>query len=217
VPSQYGKRTFTEEGVPAEKIVAIPYGVDLSHFSQQGSPKSGEFQVVFAGQISLRKGIPYLLEAFAKFKHPKKRLLLVGEVWADMKPLLSRFDLNNVELVGRVDRSQIQKIYSQSHAMVLPSIDDGFGKVLTEAMACGCPVIASENTGAYGYLNDGVDGFVVPIRDSGAITEKLQFFADSEDKRLAMAAAAKKRVQSVNGWQEYCRQFYALCQSLLME
>src|SRR5438067_6073429 len=74
VPSTVAKRSFVALGVPAEKVHVIPYGVRLDQFTRTEDPPLNSFEVLFAGQVSLRKGIPYLLPAFARLRHPNKRL-----------------------------------------------------------------------------------------------------------------------------------------------
>ena len=70
VPSQFAARSFVDQGVSANKVHVIPYGVRLENFRQTSPPPTGGFQVLFAGAVGLRKGFPYLLEAFSKVRHP---------------------------------------------------------------------------------------------------------------------------------------------------
>ena len=70
-------------------------------------------------------------------------------------------------------------------------------------MACGCPVIATENTGGSGLCRDGIEGFIVPIRSPEAIAEKLVWLYEHPEERRKMRAAARKRVQDLGGWGEY--------------
>ncbi len=98
--------------------------------------------------------------------------------------------------------------------MVLPSVEEGLALVLGEAMSCGCPVIASENTGAADLLTDGVEGYVVPIRSATAITARLQTLADDPDGRRRMSQAARERMTTVRGWGDYGDQAIALYKSL---
>ncbi len=92
---------------------------------------------------------------------------------------------------------------SRSHVLVLPSIEDGFGLVMAEAMACGCPVISSSNCGGDDLFTDDVEGFIVPIRDAKAIEEKMQLLADEPERQRAMGAAALQKVRLLGGWTEY--------------
>jgi glycosyltransferase involved in cell wall biosynthesis len=135
-------------------------------------------------------------------------------VQPDLRDILSRLPTANVEFLGPVPRAQLVDLMSRSHALVLPSIEDGFGLVLSEAMACGCPPIASTNTGGEDLFTDGVEGFLVPIRDPAAITARLQQLADSPALRQQMSSAALARVQSLGGWADYGDRWESLLHTL---
>jgi alpha-maltose-1-phosphate synthase len=203
IPSTYARRSFEQMGVPAEKLHVIPYGVRLERFAKVADPPTDRFEVLYVGGISPHKGFPYLLEAFAALRHPKKRLRMVGGVWPEVKPLLARLPQENVEFTGHIPQAELKDVMSRSHVLVLPSIDDGFGMVMNQAMACGCPVIATDHTGALDLLTEGVDGFIVPIRDAGAIQERLQRLADDAALQQRMSEAALRTVQGVGGWAQY--------------
>lgn len=70
-------------------------------------------------------------------------------------------------------------------------------------MACGCPVIASRNTGAQDLITDGKEGFIFPIRDSDSIAERLQLLADNPELRSRMGHEALERIKSIGGWENY--------------
>ncbi len=203
VPSSVSARSFVEMGVPAEKLSVIPYGVRLEHFYPVGTPDADRFDVLFAGSVGLRKGVQYLLEAFARVRHPRKRLRIAGGVLPEMKQVLGRLPQEHVEFLGNVRQARLRELMSTSHVLVLPSVEDGFGLVMGQAMACHCPVICSINTGGIDLFNDGVEGFIVPIRDAAVLTEKMQGLADDPVRQQVMAAAALARVQTLGGWIEY--------------
>jgi glycosyltransferase involved in cell wall biosynthesis len=98
---------------------------------------------------------------------------------------------------------------------VLPSIEDGFGLVMAEAMACGCPVISSTHTGGEDLYTNGKEGFIVPIRSAEAIAERLQELADDPELRERMRGSALERVRAIGGWSEYGDRWVALLQSLV--
>lgn len=181
----------------------IPYGVRLDRFRRVSDPPKDEFRVLFAGTVSLRKGVPYLLQAFREVRHPRKRLLLVGPVLPEMQKLFSRFDMTDVEVVGAVPQTRMAEYMSSSHVMVLPSIEEGLALVQGQALACGCPVISSIHTGAEDLFSNGVEGFLVPIRSAGAIAERLQEVADDPGLRQRMSEAALARVHHLGGWSDY--------------
>jgi starch synthase len=202
-------------GLPAEKIRKIPYGVRLERFHPIGQPPEGRFEVLFAGGVSLRKGVPYLLEAFAKVRHPAKRLRVAGAIRPDFEAVLSRMPQENVEFLGSVPQERMIELMSTSTVMVLPSIEEGLALVQGQAMACGCPVIASTNTGSQDLYTDGIEGFIVPIRDPGALTQRMQQLAEDPDLRQRMSEAALVRVKSLGGWKDYGDQWEKLLQEAI--
>ena len=207
VPSSVARRSFLELGIAPEKVEVIPYGVRLDRFKKvAAAPDPGEsFEVLFAGQVSLRKGVPYLLEAFRRLRHPRKRLTVVGSMQDHMRALLATGSLptEDVVFLGSVPQPELIERMSRSHVMMLPSVEEGLALVQAQAMACECPVIATEATGAEDLFTDGVEGFIVPDRDVDALAARLQQLADDPQLREQMAAAAKLRVERVGGWEEY--------------
>lgn len=205
VPSGFAWQTFVDEGVPEEKLHLLPYGVNLTRFEPVSSPEEGRFDVLFVGGMSLQKGIPYLVKAFIALNHPAKRLHLVGMPSERLIEALKRKGLwdPQIEVVGHMPQHQLKHLMSKCHVMVLPSVQDGFGMVMAQAMACGCPVIASEHTGARDLFTDGEEGFVVPIRDADALALRLQQLADAPPLRDAFSARALTRVQGLGGWSDY--------------
>lgn len=203
VPSTAAARSFAEMGVPPEKVHVIPYGVRLESFRPTGEPGRDSFDVLFAGSVGLRKGVPYLLEAFARVKHPHKRLRFAGTIQEDIRGILPRLPMDNVEILGPVPQAELATLMSRSHALVLPSIEEGLALVQAQALACGCPVICSTNTGGEDLFSDGVEGFIVPIRDPAALADRLQRLADDPALQRSMREAGLRRVQTIGGWKEY--------------
>lgn len=203
VPSGFAKRSFVESGVPADKVHVIPYGVRLESFTPVSAPPGDRFEVLFAGSVGLRKGIPYLLEAFARLRHPAKRLRIAGSIQADLKAVLPSLPQSEVEYLGSVPQPELVRLMSTSHVLVLPSIEEGLALVQGQALACGCPVIASTNTGAEDLFTSEVEGFIVPIRDSDALLDRMQRLADNPDLQQQMRVAALERVHAIGGWTDY--------------
>jgi glycosyltransferase involved in cell wall biosynthesis len=215
VPSTAAARSFAEMGVPPEKVHVIPYGVRLDSFRPTGEPDPNTFDVLFAGSVGLRKGVPYLLEAFAQVRHPHKRLRIAGAVQEDIRSILPRLPMENVEILGAMAQAELAALMSRSHVLALPSIEEGLALVQAQALACGCPVVCSTNTGGEDLFSDGVEGFIVPIRDPGALAERLQQLADDPALQRSMRDAGLRRVQSIGGWQEYGDRWERLLESLV--
>jgi starch synthase len=215
VPSSFAARSFIESGLPPEKIHRIPYGVRLESFSRIAEPPADRFEVLFAGSVGLRKGVPYLLEAFAKLRHPAKRLRVAGAMHPDMKSVLNRLPLNQVEFLGAVPQQHLVELMSTSHVMVLPSLEEGLALVQGQALACGCPVLCSTNTGGEDLFTDGVEGFIVPIRDPQALADRMQQLADDPALQVRMSEAALQRVRSIGGWIAYGDQWETLLRNMV--
>jgi starch synthase len=216
VPSTFSLNTFIDAGVDRKKMKLAPYGVDLDTFYPCAKRIDDTFQILFVGNISVRKGVGYLLDAFQQLNCGRKRLVLVGSASADFENLIRQLRRDErISVMGHVPQQQLKEIMSSSHAMVLPSVEDGFGLVLGQAMACGCPVIASENTGARDLFTDGKEGFIVPICDSAAIASRLQMLADDRYLRSRMSSAALERVKSIGGWEGYGETMYQLFAQLV--
>jgi glycosyltransferase involved in cell wall biosynthesis len=204
VPSRFAKRSFVELGMDPDKVHVCPFGVDLSTFSPR--PKEDDrFRVLFVGAYSLRKGLGDLLEAVRPLvQRGRCELWLVGTRTPDGAALLRR----NADIVvdkGPQPRTGLAWFYSQASVLVLPSVEEGLALVQAQALACGVPVIGSTHSGAEDLIQDGVEGFVVPIRDPATIRARIEWLMDDPDRRQAMARAALARARSLHGWQEYAR------------
>ena len=210
VPSRFAEQSFRGYGIPASRLRRIPYGVNLVDFHPTTLPNPDTFEVLFVGSLSLRKGIPYLLRAFRAFKHPRKRLTLVGLRTPETTYFADTMQGPNIRVLGTVPHLRLKHIMSASHVLILPSLEEGLALVQAEALACGCPVIATENTGAEDLFDDGQEGFIVPIRSDRAIREKLEFLADNPDERQKLSIAARKRVASIGGWAQYGDRYFSL-------
>ncbi len=214
VPSSHSRKTFIQMGIPAEKVKTIPYGINLTNFFPDGVVPEDRFEVLYVGAVGLRKGVPYVLQAFAKLKHPNKRLRIIGDMLDNFRAVLPTLPQENVEFMGRMARSEVRKAMSSSHVMVLPSIEEGLALVQSEALACGCPVIATTNTGAEDLFTDGVEGFILPIRDVDGMVDRMQQLADDPELRAKMSDAGLARVQSMGGWSTYGDQWESLLHTL---
>jgi glycosyltransferase involved in cell wall biosynthesis len=203
VPSNFARQTYIDLGLPAEKVHAIPYGVRLEQFGPVQMPPSDRFEVLFVGAGTPRKGLPYLLEAFGRLQHPAKRLRIVGAVPGWMKPVLERLPMDHVELLGSLPQAELPAVMSSSHVMVLPSIEEGLALVQGQALACGCPVLATPNTGSEDLFSDGVEGFIVPIRDVDAMVDRMERLAQDPALQQRMRHAALERVRHLGGWTAY--------------
>lgn len=202
VPSGFVRDSFIAEGYPPEKLILAPYGVDPGIF-RRSAPRSREFRILFVGQLSVRKGLHTLLQAVASARLPKARLVLVGGAQPHTEALLRRFPVPHLERLGHLPRTRVMEEMSRASVLVLPSVEEGLALVQAQALACGCPVIGTENTGAADLFRDGVEGYIVPVRSHEAIAERLRRLHDDPALLEAMSAAALARVEALGGWDRY--------------
>jgi len=203
VPSSYSRQSYLDRGIPAKKIHVLPYGVLLDRFQKVADPPTDRFEVLYVGRVSLPKGFPYLLQAFDRLPVKNKHLTVIGGVQPEMDRVLEKLPRENVTFLGTMPQAQLKDHMSRSHVMVMPSLDEGMALVQGQAMACGCPVIATTNTGAADLFTDGVEGFIVPIRDPDALTVRMQQLSEDPTFQRRMSEASLARVRNLGGWQQY--------------
>jgi len=210
IPTNFVKKTFIEYGIPEEKLIVNPYGVNLSSFRNTGK-KDDVFRVIFCGQISYQKGVQYLLQAFYELNLEGMELWLVGSVNESFKPILEKFQSRNILLKGVYPQSELYEVYSCGSVFVMPSIQEGLAMVQIQAMACELPLICTTNTGGSDIITEGVEGFVVPIREVEALKSKMLYLFNNQDLAKSMGKAARNRVLKGLTWDDYgCRtiEFY---------
>lgn len=199
VASSITQQSLLREGVSPEKITVIPYGAPIDYFQPQ--PKSDKiFCALFVGRVGPRKGVHYLIKAWQELRLPQAELMLVGinefpTNWLAQLP-------SGVRHIPSVPHSTLNKYYSNANVFVFPSLVEGFGLVLLEAMACGIPVITTPNTAGPDIISDGVEGFIVPIREPEAIKEKLEWCYQHPAELESMGRAARRKAEQLT-WELY--------------
>ena len=202
--SSFSETCAIADGVPAERISVIPYGVDLDRFkpTTREPGRRGPLRLIFVGQCGQRKGIRYLLEAVRRFSAEHVTLDVVGALLGPKHLYASASP--NVTFHGRVTESELTQWYHRADVLVLPSLVEGFGLVLLEAMASGVPVIGTPHTATPDLIETGVHGFVVPIRSPDAIAEAIETLLASPDRLTAMKMAARARAEEFP-WSRYSK------------
>ena len=200
VGSTYASDSFVAHGIDRAKMQVVPYGVDLQTFTTGPMrQRGGGFKVIYAGQLTQRKGISYLLRGYRKFARHDSSLTLVGSLVGGDAPLLPYADL--FRHVAHQTRPALAAMYRDADAFVLPTLIEGMPLVVLEAMACGLPVIVTAN-GPADIVRDGVDGFVIPERDDEAVCERLDRLYRNPELRVEMGRQAALRAREY-GWVNY--------------
>ncbi len=199
VPSAFAAGSLRDAGVPADKLLEIPFGVDLARFRPAETPPAHPFRVIFAGQISIRKGLPYLLQAWHALGWRDAELWLIGAPAPDFVAIRQSLAAGqSVRFIPHT--SDLPALLTQGDVFAFPSIEEGSALVTYEALAFGLPVVTTPNAGS--VARDGVEGFIIPIRDAGALAGRLEALRADPDLRRRMAAAARRRAEAF-AWEDY--------------
>ena len=174
----------------------MPYGVDTSAFTKRTNHPnfSKQFRILFIGSLIQRKGLSYLLDAVKQLNGRNIEVVLCGRGTVDTN-LIEHYKELNIEVKIGLPRDQLVDLIHGCDVFVLPSLIEGFAHVIVEAMACGLPIITTENTCGPDVISEGEHGFIVPIRDATAIAQKLAWGIDNRDDLAAMGDAAARQAQ----------------------
>jgi glycosyltransferase involved in cell wall biosynthesis len=192
--SSFTKRSLIEHGATA-KITVVPYGVDLQRFRPGGAEKneSGPLRLLFVGRINQRKGIKYLLEALQTFTPDEVQLTVCGRV-VDGLELFQGMEAK-VLVRPNVSGEELVAAYQDADLFCFPSVAEGFGQVLLEALACGLPILSTTHTAAPDLIVDGVEGFVVEPRRPDLLVERIRWAVEHRTDLKRMGVAARQRAE----------------------
>jgi glycosyltransferase involved in cell wall biosynthesis len=173
--SSYVRNSFLSRGFKSDQVFDVLYPVDLSCYrpSSETRPAERPFTIVNTASLSLRKGTPYLLEAFRLIcqEVPDARLLLTDIVTDSVKPILARYRDLPIDWSPPLNKENLADRLRSADVFILPSLEEGLVRTALEAMACALPVVLTPNTGTSDFVSAGVNGSVVPIRDPRAIAD----------------------------------------------
>lgn len=205
------------------RIEVIPMGTELhSVFTPPAGPNMRrENELLFAGRLVHGKGIDKLIEALALLRSWKLdvRLRIAGD--GPMKTQLaaqaSRLGLSGcVEFLGSVSHSELAEMYRRATLAVFPfESQQGFGLVITEAMACGCPVIASDLPATRESVEDSVSGVLTPPGDSIRLAEEIRKYLSRGELRAKLSNAALRSVRQRFGWRAIATRYVQVIESCL--
>jgi len=201
-PSAFVRSTLIEAGVQESKITLVPFGCEQSWIEEKRRPSKGVF--LFVGNISARKGAHRLLKAWKELgAYQTHRLLLVGDM--HLSPAFLRDYKGVYEHVPRLPREDLRDLYLAADALVLPALAEGFALVILEALSCGTAVLASRNSGAEGFLTDGVDGCLFDAQDDTALKQKLEW-ALSHPRELEQLGHKGRATAGIQSWRVFEKQ-----------
>ncbi len=201
VPCEWAGKTLRLNSTCEKKpLIKIPYGTPADVIAAKSERPAGAFTVLYAGQVGVRKGVPYLLEAWSQLGLKNARLLLAGGM--RLENSFMRRQAGSVEYIGMLPRQELLELMKRADLLVFPSLADGFGMVIGEAMAAGTPVLTTNNTGGPELITNGREGWCVPAHDVRALAERLEWAYRHRQELFEMGKLARRRAENWT-WSHY--------------
>lgn len=193
-------------GIPDDRIWVVPYGADPAIFHrEEGAGRPSRFTIVFAGQISLRKGTATLLRALEKAGDRNWTMDFHGHVLPETRADLASYRGKiPLRFHGPVPQPELAAVFRRASALVLPSVEDGFGLVVPQALNCGCPCLVSDRVGAKDLIENHVNGSIVAFDNPDALLEELLWWEQSD-----------RRPEKIHAWPEPARRLIATSEHAL--
>jgi len=206
IPSKFVKDSFFKKKIPISKLIENAYGTDLTKFSNKNVKKFQKFTLLSVGYASVQKGFHHILNAHDLIKGDFIHIH-VGTVENVFKNKLSKY--KNLIVYESVNQTKLSEYYNMADIFILPSIQDGFGMVILEAMACGTPIIASKNTGASSIDSSKRFGYILKTNNSREISEIVNDLIRNPYKLNLMSENCQKII-SKGGytWYDYGKRYY---------
>ncbi|MEG9436501.1 glycosyltransferase family 4 protein [Edaphobacter sp. HDX4] len=203
VASSFTKASLVEHGISPARISVVPYGVDLERFKpteSRSATKGTKLNLLFVGRINQRKGVKYLLQALELLNRDDVHVTICGRVVDDLK-LFENFS-SQVTIRPSVITEELIEAYQTADLFVFPSVAEGFGQVLLEAMACGLPILSTTRTAAPDLIEDGVQGFVVEPRRPDLLAQHIEWAIGHREELASMGRKARLRAEHFT-WSQF--------------
>lgn len=209
VASRVVSKSIQEQGVDEGKIYRIPYGVNSEKFSYKRKERLVKpLNMVYVGQINHRKGIHHLFNVMEHFSEQDIAVKLAGSVDKSGKLYIENVNKKNVEFCGFVTRDRLAELYKSSDVFVFPTIGEGFGLVVLEALSCGIPVIITNLAGGNDAITTGVNGIEYDALSEEELEKAIRWFMEHPEKLPEMSEAARKTAEQYT-WERYYEQVSA--------
>lgn len=215
------KKDLVEKfNIKEDQIYVIPLGIDSYKFYPSKTKMQKYFQLLYVGNLNRRKGLNYLLEAMKIVVNNCKnvKLLLVGK-GSQKEELISHIKYlkleKYVQLCGFLDDNDLLKVYQSSDIFVFPSLKEGFGFVLLEAMACGIPIISTNVSAIPEVVGD--CGILVNPRDPDDLSKAIIHLLENDTKRAFLSLQGLDRIKNFYSWERISRVYITKYNELLTE
>jgi glycosyltransferase involved in cell wall biosynthesis len=172
------REQLISRGIDQRRIWQVPYGADRRVFHSEGAEIPDQFRIVFAGQVVLRKGLRTLLDALNLANQPDWRIDFYGGVAGESRQDLDSYrGATPLTFHGAVSQESLAAAFRHGSVLVLPSLEEGFGLVIPQALNCGMPAIVSDRVGGKDLIQQRENGSIVAGGDAAALAAELNWWA----------------------------------------
>lgn len=200
--SSFTKKTLIAANINVDKIIVVPLAFPVPIENLRFETDKDKFRFLFVGSLSLRKGTHILLEAWQRnfAKDPSLELILIGK---NLLPKsLTTSKSNNIRIIDFLPQKEINTFYDLSDVFVFPTLADGFGMVISEAMSRGLPVISTECSAAPDLINHKKDGLIIKSDDLEDLVEKMTWCLENKNDLRNISIQALAKAQAYQ-WENY--------------
>ncbi|KKP84928.1 MAG: Glycosyltransferase [Candidatus Moranbacteria bacterium GW2011_GWF2_35_54] len=221
VSNSRGLRDLALETNKHQKVDIIFNGIDLDDFCPNESLRAKDRFIITIGatRITARKGTNYLVEALGilapKYPNLLLRILGDGDEKNNLIDLTKKMKLENfVQFLGRIPREETAPYYQEASLFVLPSLNEGMSNAMLEALASGLPILATQTGGTEELVEDGINGFVIKMKDPKDLADKIEMILKDDGLRVQMGLASRKKAQEMS-WKNVAQKYFELYEEIV--
>lgn len=203
-PSNIVSKSLEYCGVDKRKIRLVPYGVNIEKFDfiKKINKMNKPLNLIYVGQISYRKGLHHLLKIVTRYKSTEVRILLAGAYNKDNDIVKKYINKDNVEFLGFVTRDVLAQKYQEADLFVFPTLGEGYGMVVLEALSTGTPVLISNLAGGNDAIEDYKNGLVYEAGSEDSLERAINWFIEHRNLLPKMSEEAHKTALNFT-WGQY--------------
>ena len=216
IANSQGLRELALKTNSKQEIGVIYNGIDIADFAPDYGKRPTDKLIVTLGasRITTRKGIEYLIKAFKKLvpKYPSIYLKAMGDgdEKNNLENLTKEFGLaENIEFIGRIPREKTTPFYQEASIFVLPSLNEGMSNAMLEALSAGLPLLATDTGGTKEIVEDGKNGFIIKMKDSDDIADKIEILIKNAELRMKMGNESRKKAEKMS-WENVAKDYFDL-------
>jgi glycosyltransferase involved in cell wall biosynthesis len=188
IPSEFVENSFLENGIEKLKLIKNNYGTSSTFNVKSIEKINTKFTILYLGSLNIRKGLIYFFQALELLEFPDNsyEVRIIGRISPELNETFKKFRKPNWNVLGHINHYDLPNYIKDCSVAIHPSLEEGLSMVIPQILACEVPVIATTNSGGGDIIIEGRTGFIVPIRSSESIAEKINLLYNNPGKLTEM-------------------------------